>query len=135
MEFNLINFFYQFFFQTSSTTKTTTTTTPAKLYGKDLSEYDEIDVETLLSQLSPEEINILAKEVDPDDNFLPPDQRNSYECEKDPTGPLDRKKLIEHINKQAIETPDVVDLEPFVQGTTRGKKVSFFTSILLLIVF
>lgn len=41
-------------------------TTPAKLYGKDLSEYDDIDVDTLLAQLSPEEINILAKEVDPD---------------------------------------------------------------------
>lgn len=41
-------------------------TTPAKLYGKDLSEYDEIDVDALLAQLSPEEINILAKEVDPD---------------------------------------------------------------------
>lgn len=41
-------------------------TTPAKLYGKDLSEYDDIDVDTLLSQLSPEEISILAKEVDPD---------------------------------------------------------------------
>lgn len=55
-----------FTFQTSSTTTKTTMTTPAKLYGKDLSEYDEIDVDTLLSQLSPEEINILAKEVDPD---------------------------------------------------------------------
>lgn len=53
-------------FQTSSTTKTTTLTTPAKLYGKDLSEYDEVDVDALLAQLSPEEINILAKEVDPD---------------------------------------------------------------------
>lgn len=41
-------------------------TTPAKLYGKDLGEYDEMDVDELLSQLSPEEINILAKEVDPD---------------------------------------------------------------------
>lgn len=41
-------------------------TTPAKLYGRDLSEYDEIDVDTLLSQLSAEEITMLAKEVDPD---------------------------------------------------------------------
>jgi hypothetical protein len=41
-------------------------TTPAKLYGKDLSEYDDIDVDTLLAQLSAEEITILAKEVDPD---------------------------------------------------------------------
>lgn len=61
--FHLSKFFN---FQTSSTTKTTTLTTPAKLYGKDLSEYDEVDVEALLAQLSPEEINILAKEVDPD---------------------------------------------------------------------
>lgn len=53
-------------FQTSSSTKTTTMTTAAKLYGKDLSEYDDVDVDDLLAQLTPEEINILAKEVDPD---------------------------------------------------------------------
>lgn len=41
-------------------------TTPAKLYGKDLSAYDEVDVDELLAQLSAEEIKILAKEVDPD---------------------------------------------------------------------
>lgn len=58
------------------------------------------------------------------DNFLPPNERCNYECEKDPTGPLNRKKLIEHINKQALETPDVPELEPFVKGTVRGKKVS-----------
>ncbi|KAL5282880.1 TMOD1 family protein [Megaselia abdita] len=108
--------------ETSSTTKTTTISTPAKLYGKDLSEYDEVDVDALLAQLSPEEINILAKEVDPDDSFLPPNERCSYECEKEPTGPLDRKKLIEHINKQALETPDLPENEPYVKGTVRGKK-------------
>lgn len=52
--------------QTSSSTKTTTMTTAAKLYGKDLSEYDDIDVDQLLAELTPEELNILAKEVDPD---------------------------------------------------------------------
>ncbi|XP_025835112.1 tropomodulin-1 isoform X1 [Agrilus planipennis] len=108
--------------KTSSTTTTTTMTTPAKLYGKDLSQYDEIDVEELLSKLTPEEINILAKEVDPDDSFLPPSQRCSYDCEKDPTGPLNRKKLIEHINKQALETPDKPELQPYVAGMVRGKK-------------
>ncbi|XP_062126183.1 tropomodulin isoform X2 [Drosophila sulfurigaster albostrigata] len=108
--------------ETSSTTKTTTLTTPAKLYGKDLSEYDDVDVESLLAQLSPEEITILAKEVDPDDNFLPPDQRCGYECTKEATGPLNRKQLIEHINKQAIETPDQPEFEPYVQGKVRGKK-------------
>lgn len=42
------------------------TTSAAKLYGKDIGEYDDLDVDQLLSQLSPEEISILAKEVDPD---------------------------------------------------------------------
>ncbi|KAH0816552.1 hypothetical protein GEV33_006239 [Tenebrio molitor] len=107
---------------TSSTTKTTTMTTPAKLYGRDLSEYDEIDVDELLNKLSAEEINILAKEVDPDDTFLPPSQRCSYDCEKEATGPLNRKQLIDHINKQAIEEPDKPELKPYVAGTVRGKK-------------
>lgn len=47
-------------------------TTPAKLYGKDLSEYDEVDVDELLAQLSAEEIKILAKEVDPDVRKIEP---------------------------------------------------------------
>ncbi|KAJ8919083.1 hypothetical protein NQ315_012068, partial [Exocentrus adspersus] len=107
---------------TSTKTTTTTMTTPAKLYGKDLSVYDDVDVDELLNKLTAEEISALAKEVDPDDNFLPPSQRNSYECEKDPTGPLNRKQLIEHINKEALETPDKPELKPFVAGTVRGKK-------------
>ncbi|XP_064071535.1 tropomodulin-1 isoform X2 [Vanessa tameamea] len=108
--------------ETSSTTKTTTMTTPAKLYGRELSTYDEVDVDELLAKLSQEELTMLAKEVDPDDNFLPPSQRNNYACEKDPTGPLNRKKLIEHINKQALETPDRPEVKPFVPGVIRGKK-------------
>ncbi|XP_014233826.1 tropomodulin isoform X2 [Trichogramma pretiosum] len=108
--------------ETSSSTKKTTMTTAAKLYGKDLSEYDDVDVDELLSQLTPEEINILAKEVDPDDSFMPPSQRCSYECTKTPTGPLNRKKLIEHINKQALETPDIPEIKPYVPGVVRGKK-------------
>lgn len=48
-------------------------TTPAKLFGKNLSDYDEVDVDELLAQLSAEEIKILAKEVDPD-------VRNYYYC-------------------------------------------------------
>ena len=63
------------------------------------------------------------------DNLLPPSQRCSYECEKDPTGPLNRKKLIEHINKQALETPDKPELKPYVPGVIRGKKVSSFIGV------
>lgn len=55
---------------------------------------------------------------------MPPSQRCSYECDKSPTGPLNRKKLIEHINKQALETPDIPELKPYVPGVIRGKKVS-----------
>ncbi|KAL0882154.1 hypothetical protein ABMA27_000708 [Loxostege sticticalis] len=106
----------------SSSTKTTTMTTPAKLFGRELASYDEVDVDELLSKLTQEELTMLAKEVDPDDNFLPPNQRNNYQCEKDPTGPLNRKKLIEHINKQALETPDRPEVKPYVPGVIRGKK-------------
>ncbi|KAL0832550.1 hypothetical protein ABMA28_000756 [Loxostege sticticalis] len=97
-------------------------TTPAKLFGRELASYDEVDVDELLSKLTQEELTMLAKEVDPDDNFLPPNQRNNYQCEKDPTGPLNRKKLIEHINKQALETPDRPEVKPYVPGVIRGKK-------------
>lgn len=41
-------------------------TTPAKLYGRELSSYDEVDVDELLAKLSQEELTMLAKEVDPD---------------------------------------------------------------------
>nr|CAH7761700.1 unnamed protein product [Callosobruchus chinensis] len=108
--------------KTSTKTTTTTMTTPAKLYGKDLSQYDDIDVDELLNKLTAEEVNILAKEVDPDDTFLPPSERTSYECDKDPTGPLNRKQLIEHINKEALETPDRPEAQPYVPGVVRGKK-------------
>lgn len=41
-------------------------TTPAKLFGRDLSQFDEVDVDELLSKLTAEELTMLAKEVDPD---------------------------------------------------------------------
>ena len=45
-------------------------TTPAKLVtttaSSDLKKYEDMDVDQLLSQLSAEEIQMLAKEVDPD---------------------------------------------------------------------
>lgn len=46
-------------------------TTPAKLVTSnttsiDMKKYEDMDVDQLLAQLSPEEIQMLAKEVDPD---------------------------------------------------------------------
>lgn len=124
-------------------------------------EYDDVDVDDLLTQLSAEELEMLAKEVDPDvsavihkwqttriqvhgryfltsfnfvlfclfvvgylqDRFLPPDQRTNYQCDREPTGPVDRKQLIDHINKIALETPDQPESVPYVAGIVRGKKV------------
>jgi tropomodulin len=40
--------------------------TSKKLYGKELKEFDDVDVDDLLTQLSAEELEILSKEVDPD---------------------------------------------------------------------
>ncbi|XP_071523950.1 tropomodulin-1 isoform X10 [Panulirus ornatus] len=93
-----------------------------KLFGKDLSQYEDVDIDELLEQLSPEELEMLAGEADPDDSLVPPSERNSYKCEKEATGPLNRKKLIDHINEQALNEPDRPELVPYVPGTVRGKK-------------
>ncbi|XP_066986425.1 tropomodulin-1 isoform X6 [Macrobrachium rosenbergii] len=93
-----------------------------KLFGKDLGQYEELDIDDLLEQLSPEELEMLAGEVDPDDTLIPPSERNNYKCEKEATGPLDRKKLINHINEQALNEPDRPELVPYVAGVVRGKK-------------
>nr|XP_053643193.1 tropomodulin-1-like isoform X8 [Cherax quadricarinatus] len=93
-----------------------------KLFGKDLSQYEDVDIDDLLEQLSPEELEMLAGEADPDDSLVPPSERNSYKCAKESTGPLNRKHLIDHINDQAINEPDRPELVPYVAGTIRGKK-------------
>ena len=45
-------------------------TSHRKLRGKDMSDFDELDVDDLLTQLSAEELEILSKEVDPDVRLL-----------------------------------------------------------------
>ena len=54
--------------------------------------------------------------------MLPPSDRCAYRCKKSSTGPLDRKKLIEYINDQALNEPDRPEAVPFIAGTIRGKK-------------
>ena len=43
--------------------------TTKKLHRRELAEFDELDVDDLLTQLSAEELKILSKEVDPDVNI------------------------------------------------------------------
>ncbi|CAL4085106.1 unnamed protein product, partial [Meganyctiphanes norvegica] len=83
---------------------------------------DELEIDELLQQLSPEELELLVGDVDPDDSLIPACDRISYKCKKEATGPLDRKKLINHINDQALQEPDRPELVPYVAGTVRGKK-------------
>jgi len=82
----------------------------------------ELDIDELVERLTPGEIQKLLDECDPDDPNIPPSLRCTYKCEKEPTGPLDRKKLLDFINEQALSTPDVPDAVPYVAGTVRGRK-------------
>jgi len=83
---------------------------------------DDLEIDDLLQQLSPEELELLVGDVDPDDSLIPACDRISYKCSKEATGQLDRKKLINHINDQALQEPDRPELVPYVAGTVRGKK-------------
>jgi hypothetical protein len=90
------------------------------LYGRDLKEYENVDVENLLSQLSADELAQLSEEVDPDDNLLPPSQRCKDQTSKSATGPLNRKKLLTFLTKFAAEQEDWPELKQFQPGVKRG---------------
>lgn len=85
-------------------------------------DWSELDIDELVERLTPGEIQKLLDECDPDDPHIPPSLRCNYKCEKEATGPLDRKKLLDYINDQALNTPDLPEAVPFVAGTVRGKK-------------
>lgn len=89
--------------------------------GKD-DPLSELDIDELVERLTPGEIQKLLDECDPDDPHIPPSLRSNYKCEKEATGPLNRKKLMDYINDQALNTPDIPDAVPHVPGTVRGKK-------------
>ena len=82
------------------------------------------EIDHLLANLSSDEIEKLLEDVEsnPDDTFLPPSARCTYHCEKKPTGPYNRKKLLGYIYDQAKKTPDKIDYVPHVPGVIRGKK-------------
>lgn len=92
-------------------------------FGRDLLGASDVDIEDLLACLSPAEVQALLDELagDPDDKHVPPSVRNSYRCEKDPTGNLDRLSLITHINEEAINSPDKEEAVQFELGLKRGK--------------
>ena len=82
----------------------------------------DAEIDSLLGELSSEEIEALLEDVTgPDDSNLPPSARCTYRCDKAPTGPLDRRGLMKYIKEQAKNTKDAVDYVPHVPGEKKGK--------------
>ena len=96
------------------------------LYGKDLKEYENMNVEDLLNQLSADELEQLSSEVDPDDSLLPPSQRCKDQTNKTSTGPLNRRQLLNFLTKFAKEQEDWPELKKFVPGAKLGKQHTRF---------
>jgi len=96
------------------------------LYGRDLKEYENVNVEDLLGQLSADELEQLSNEVDPDDNLLPPSQRCKDQTDKTATGPLNRKKLLTFLTKFAQEQEDWPELKQFQPGVKKGAQQLIF---------
>lgn len=93
------------------------------LYGRDLKDYENMNVEDLLTQLSAEELEELSGTVDPDDSLLPPSQRCKEQTNKDPTGPLNRRQLLNFLTKFAKEQEDWPEDKKFVPGVKLGKRL------------
>ena len=81
-------------------------------FGRDAMAATDADLEDLMASLSPEELTKLVDEMasDPDDKHLPASVRNSYRCDKAPTGELNRDSLINHINQEGMNAPEKVIL-------------------------
>ncbi|XP_058015965.1 tropomodulin-4 [Ahaetulla prasina] len=92
-------------------------------YRQELEKYRDIDEDKLLKELSPEELDQLdmeLQEMDPENMMLPAGLRQRDQTKKDPTGPLDRDALMQHLEKQAMEAKEREDLVPFT-GEKKGK--------------
>ncbi|KAK3096233.1 hypothetical protein FSP39_024800 [Pinctada imbricata] len=86
----------------------------------DVPDIDIDDIDKLLSELSAEEIEELNGDFDPDNSLLPPSQRMKDQTKKNPTGPFQRKKLMEFLERKAKEEKDWEQNKPFVKEI-RGK--------------
>ncbi|XP_051848637.1 tropomodulin-4 isoform X2 [Antechinus flavipes] len=92
-------------------------------YQKELEKYRDIDEDEILRSLSPEELEQLdyeLQEMDPENMLLPAGLRQRDQTKKSPTGPLDREALMQHLERQALETKERDDLVPFT-GEKKGK--------------
>lgn len=88
---------------------------------KDVKKYADMDIDELLSKLSPDELEQLGNMVDPDDSLIPPSERCRTQTKKKPTGPLNRRHLLQFLEKFAREQEDWPEAKPFQAGAKRGK--------------
>lgn len=89
--------------------------------GKDAKTYKDIDLDDLLSKLTDAELEELHTElIDPDDSLVPPADRCRYKTDKAPTGPYNRKKLLDYLETKAKEDKDWDEAKPY-KKETRGK--------------
>lgn len=88
---------------------------------QDMRRYADMDIDELLSQLSPREIEQLSLMVDPDDSMIPPSERCNYRTNKEPTGPLNRQKLLKFLEQYAKEQDDVPEVLAYTAGMKRGR--------------
>ncbi|GIZ00577.1 tropomodulin [Caerostris extrusa] len=87
-----------------------------KLISKEVRELDDNDIDELLASLTEEELEALSNEVDPDDALLPASQRCKDQTKKSPTGPLNRKKLLDYLERTAREQADWPEAKPYEAG-------------------
>uniref|UniRef100_A0A667WG85 Tropomodulin 2 n=1 Tax=Myripristis murdjan TaxID=586833 RepID=A0A667WG85_9TELE len=92
-------------------------------YKKDLDKYKEIDEDEILNKLSAEELKQLEtalEEMDPENALLPAGLRQKDQTTKTATGPFDRDRLLNYLEKEALEYKDREDIVPFT-GEKKGK--------------
>lgn len=86
---------------------------------RDLADVDLEEINDLLNQLTPDELEQLNNEVDPDDTYLPARERCRDQTKKQPTGKYNRDHLIKFLEEQGRNEKDW-DVKPFVKEI-RGK--------------
>ncbi|XP_065107382.2 tropomodulin-2 isoform X1 [Paramisgurnus dabryanus] len=92
-------------------------------FKKDLEKYKEIDEDEILNKLSEEELKQLEsalEEIDPENALLPAGLRQKDQTEKAATGPFNRDKLLQYLEKEAMDVKDREDFIPFT-GERKGK--------------
>ncbi|XP_062326879.1 tropomodulin-2 isoform X2 [Osmerus eperlanus] len=92
-------------------------------FKKDLDKYKEIDEDEILNKLSEEELKQLEtalEEMDPENALLPASMRQKDQTNKQTTGTFNRDRLLNYLEKEALEYKDREDILPFT-GERKGK--------------